>query len=89
MAVVYYKKGLQLENDTIDWNVCARKLEKIANDKISRNPIDGEAFGILGYVNQMRGDTRQAIECYEKAILYDPGNEEYLTALCDLRLSLQ
>ncbi|XP_035263155.1 interferon-induced protein with tetratricopeptide repeats 5-like [Anguilla anguilla] len=89
MAVVYYKKGLQLENDTFDWNVCARTLEKIANGKISRNPIDGEAFGILGYVNQMRGDTRQAIECYEMAILYDPGNEEYLTALCDLRLSLQ
>ncbi|XP_035261668.1 interferon-induced protein with tetratricopeptide repeats 5-like [Anguilla anguilla] len=88
-AVVYYKKGLQLQKETTEWNVCARRLEKIANDKISRNPIDGEAFGILGYVNQMRGDTCQAIERYEKAILYDRGNEEYLTALCDLRLSLQ
>ncbi|XP_035259311.1 interferon-induced protein with tetratricopeptide repeats 1B-like [Anguilla anguilla] len=89
MAVVYYKKGLQLQKDTTQWNVCARRLEKIANDKISRNPIDGEAFGILGYVNQMRGDTHQAIECYEKAILYDPANEEYQTALFDLCLSLQ
>ncbi|KAJ8366169.1 hypothetical protein SKAU_G00150000 [Synaphobranchus kaupii] len=84
LAVKLYKEGLRLQRDTADWEMSAKQLENIANKKISRNPHDGEAFGIRGYVNQMR-----AIECYEKAILYDPDNEEYLTALCDLRLSLQ
>ncbi|KAJ8366170.1 hypothetical protein SKAU_G00150010 [Synaphobranchus kaupii] len=89
LAVMHYKEGLKLQKDTQEGGTCAKKLENIANKKISRNPHDGEAFEIRGYVSQMRGDKRQAIECYEKAILYDPGNEEYLTALCDLHLSLK
>ncbi|KAJ8264378.1 hypothetical protein GJAV_G00148470 [Gymnothorax javanicus] len=88
-AVEKYKEGLQLQRDTEDWKACARKLENIANNQISRNPHDGEAFGILAFVNQMKGQKRQAIECYEKAILYDPDNKQHLTALCDLRLSMQ
>ncbi|XP_061081026.1 interferon-induced protein with tetratricopeptide repeats 5-like [Conger conger] len=89
LAVMRYKQGLQLQQDTQDGEMCAKKLQEIAIGQISRNPHDAAAFGTLGYVHQMRGDKRQAIECYEKAILYDPGNEEYLTALCDLRLGLQ
>ncbi|XP_061087374.1 interferon-induced protein with tetratricopeptide repeats 5-like [Conger conger] len=89
LAVERYKEGLQLQPDTKYGKMCAMKLQEIAIGQISRNPHDAAAFGTLGYVHQMRGDKQQAIECYEKAILYDPGNEEYLTALCDLRLGLQ
>ncbi|KAJ8264379.1 hypothetical protein GJAV_G00148480 [Gymnothorax javanicus] len=89
LAVEKYKEGLQLKRDTLEWKACARNLENIANNQIARNCHDGEAFGILGFVYQMRGQKQQAIECYEKAIIYDPDNEQHLTALCDLRLSMQ
>ncbi|KAG7492767.1 hypothetical protein MATL_G00017720 [Megalops atlanticus] len=88
LAMKHYKEGLTLQKDTAEGKKCANKLETIAIKRISRNSQDGEAFGILGYVHQTRGEKRQAIECYEKALLRDPGNEEYLSALCDLRLSL-
>ncbi|KAJ8366193.1 hypothetical protein SKAU_G00150240 [Synaphobranchus kaupii] len=89
LAIKHYKEGLALQKNTAEGKKCAKKLTIIANKHISRNPHDGKAFGILGYVHEITGEKPQAIECYEKAILYDPGNEEYLNALYDLCLSLQ
>ncbi|KAJ8366178.1 hypothetical protein SKAU_G00150090 [Synaphobranchus kaupii] len=89
LAIKHYKEGLALQKNTAEGKKCAKKLTIIANKHISRNPHDGKAFGILGYVHKITGEKPQAIECYEKAILYDPGNEEYLNALYDLCLSLQ
>nr|XP_023686798.1 interferon-induced protein with tetratricopeptide repeats 5-like isoform X2 [Paramormyrops kingsleyae] len=88
LAIEHYMKGCQIQKDSKVGEKCVQKLKKIAKKRTDRNPSDGEAFGILGYVNQLRGDKLQAIECYEKALLYNPGNDEFLTALCDLRLSL-
>ncbi|KAJ8366176.1 hypothetical protein SKAU_G00150070 [Synaphobranchus kaupii] len=89
LAIKHYKEGLTLQKNTAEGKKCAKKLTIIANKHISRNPYDGKAFWILGYVHEITGEKPQAIECYEKAILYDPGNEEYLNALYDLCLSLQ
>ncbi|XP_023686798.2 interferon-induced protein with tetratricopeptide repeats 1B-like [Paramormyrops kingsleyae] len=88
LAIEHYKKGCQIQKDNRTGEQCLQQLEMIAERRIDRNPSDGEAFGILGFVNQLRGDKLQAIECYEKALLHNPGNDEFLTALCDLRLSL-
>ncbi|XP_048843002.1 interferon-induced protein with tetratricopeptide repeats 1B-like [Brienomyrus brachyistius] len=88
LAIEHYMKGCQIRKDNRAGEQCVQKLEMIAKRRIDRNPSDGEAFGILGYVNKLRGDKLQAIECYEKALLHSPGNGEFLTALCDLRLSL-
>ncbi|XP_023686568.2 interferon-induced protein with tetratricopeptide repeats 1B [Paramormyrops kingsleyae] len=88
LAIEHYMEGCQIQKDNRTGEQCLQKLEMIAKWRIDRNPSDGEAFGILGYVNQLRGDKLQAIECYEKALLHNPGNDEFLTALCDLRLSL-
>ncbi|XP_048861346.1 interferon-induced protein with tetratricopeptide repeats 1B-like isoform X2 [Brienomyrus brachyistius] len=88
LAIKHYMKGCEIQKDSKVCEKCVKKLEMIAKRRIDRNPSDGEAFGILGYVNKLRGDKLQAIECYEKALLHSPGNGEFLTALCDLRLSL-
>nr|XP_023686655.1 interferon-induced protein with tetratricopeptide repeats 3-like [Paramormyrops kingsleyae] len=88
LAIEHYMKGCQIQKDSKVGEKCVQRLEMIAKRRTDRNPSDGEAFGILGYVNQLRGDKLQAIECYEKALLHNPGNDEFLTALRDLRLSL-
>ncbi|XP_072559827.1 interferon-induced protein with tetratricopeptide repeats 5-like [Paramormyrops kingsleyae] len=88
LAIEHYMEGCQIQKDSKVGEKCVQRLEMIAKRRTDRNPSDGEAFGILGYVNQLRGDKLQAIECYEKALLHNPGNDEFLTALCDLRLSL-
>ncbi|XP_048843512.1 interferon-induced protein with tetratricopeptide repeats 5-like [Brienomyrus brachyistius] len=88
LAIEHYMKGCQIQKDNTVGKKCVKELKMIAKRRIGRNPSDGEAFGILGYVNKLRGDKLQAIECYEKALLHSPGNGEFLTALCDLRLSL-
>ncbi|RXM32154.1 Interferon-induced protein with tetratricopeptide repeats 5 [Acipenser ruthenus] len=88
LAIQCYKDGLKIQNNNPEQIRCYKKLKNIAERRIARNSQDGEAYGILGFAHQMNNERLEAIECYEKAILRDPGNDEYLSALCDLRLSL-
>uniref|UniRef100_A0A3P9AYN6 Interferon-induced protein with tetratricopeptide repeats 5 n=1 Tax=Maylandia zebra TaxID=106582 RepID=A0A3P9AYN6_9CICH len=66
-----------------------KKLKKIAERRLSRNPGDGEALALLGQVARAEGNRKEAAEFYEKALNCDKDNEEYLSALCELRLELQ
>ena len=45
-------------------------------------------FSTLGLIHKLDGEKLEAIECYEKANEYNPDNEEYLSVLLELRLSL-
>ncbi|XP_061087598.1 interferon-induced protein with tetratricopeptide repeats 5-like [Conger conger] len=85
LAIMHYKEGPRLQKDTADGKRCVQQLTKIANKDILSNPHDGKVYGLLGYVHEITGENPHAIKCYEKAILLDPGNKEYLTALCNLR----
>ncbi|XP_062382998.1 interferon-induced protein with tetratricopeptide repeats 5-like isoform X2 [Sardina pilchardus] len=89
LAIAHYKKSLTLGLDTPAGNGSAKALEKMAKKRQKINPSDGEAFGILGFVHRAKGEKDRALECYEKALQFDFNNAEYLSALCDLRLSLQ
>ncbi|XP_018616353.2 interferon-induced protein with tetratricopeptide repeats 5-like [Scleropages formosus] len=88
LAIKQYMEGSKMQADTREGKKCISRLHNLARKRIYRNPEDGEAFGILGYVHRTKDEKREAIECYEKALLLDLENEEYLSALCDLRLSL-
>lgn len=88
LAIQCYKDGLKIQKNNSDQIMLYKKLKNLAERKIASNSQDGEAYGILGFAHQMNNERLEAIECYEKAILRDPGNDEYLSALCDLRLSL-
>ncbi|CAI5660486.1 unnamed protein product [Oreochromis niloticus] len=65
------------------------KLKQIAEKRLSRNPGDGEALALLGQVARAEGNRKEAAEFYEEALNCDKDNEEYLSALCELRLELQ
>ncbi|XP_077206451.1 interferon-induced protein with tetratricopeptide repeats 5-like [Paroedura picta] len=88
-AVKHYLEGLKIENESFPRERCKSYLKKLIEKKISRSPGDAKSFGILGYIHQLNGEKRQAVECYEQALEMDPDNEEFLSALWDLRLSLQ
>ncbi|XP_029484875.1 interferon-induced protein with tetratricopeptide repeats 5-like [Oncorhynchus nerka] len=88
LAIKHYTEGLELQKDTADGKSCAQKLKMIAERRISQDPMDGEACGILGFVYRMQGKKEQAVQWYDKAVVHDC-NDKYLSALCELRLSLQ
>lgn len=88
-AVEHYLEGLRIEKESFSREQCKTYLKRLIEKKISKNPRDAKSFGILGYIHQLSGERRQAVECYERALEIDPGNEEYLSSLWELRLSLQ
>ncbi|XP_060097276.1 interferon-induced protein with tetratricopeptide repeats 5-like isoform X2 [Heteronotia binoei] len=88
-AVKHYLEGLKIEKESISREQCKDYLKKLIERKIYKSPGDAKSFGILGYIHQLSGESRQAIECYERALEMDPDNEEYLSALWVLRLYLQ
>ncbi|XP_017339854.1 interferon-induced protein with tetratricopeptide repeats 5 isoform X2 [Ictalurus punctatus] len=87
-AIKHYTESLKINPNTYNGRKSAKSLQKIAERRIENNPRDGEAFGILGIIHKEKGEKQQAIECFEQALSF-VDNEDYLTDLCELRLSLQ
>ncbi|KAJ1141821.1 hypothetical protein NDU88_008149 [Pleurodeles waltl] len=87
-ALKYYREGLMIKYESYERDSCKKSLKRLAEKMLKINSRDAKAFGILAYLHQLDGEKMQAIECYEKALQLDPGNEEYLSALCDMRLSM-
>ncbi|XP_051883515.1 interferon-induced protein with tetratricopeptide repeats 5-like isoform X1 [Pristis pectinata] len=88
-AISKFLKGLNIEYDSKERKMCHKNLEKWADRKLCRNPHDSKALGVKGLLYKLDGNKPEAIECFEKALAFDPGNEEYLSALCELRLSIE
>ncbi|KAM4636713.1 interferon-induced protein with tetratricopeptide repeats 5-like [Discoglossus pictus] len=87
-AIHHYKEGLKIFEDTKERQNCEKVLKKLASRKIERDASDASGFALLGFVYKETQNTLDAIECYEKAIKLDPYNEEYLSVLCDLKLTI-
>ncbi|XP_035186601.1 interferon-induced protein with tetratricopeptide repeats 5-like [Oxyura jamaicensis] len=87
-AIRYYKEGLKIGEDSYGRLMCKISLKKLLRERIRKGLEDEADFGTLGFIHQLDGENREAIECYEKAIELNPDSEEYLSALCELRLSL-
>uniref|UniRef100_A0A6J0UHY8 Interferon-induced protein with tetratricopeptide repeats 5-like n=1 Tax=Pogona vitticeps TaxID=103695 RepID=A0A6J0UHY8_9SAUR len=88
-AMKHFLEGLKIEHESSYREKCKDMLKKLIEKRIKKGPADAKSLGILGFIHQLDGEKRQAIECYERALKMDPGNEEYLSAISNLRLSLQ
>ncbi|XP_051523507.1 interferon-induced protein with tetratricopeptide repeats 5-like isoform X2 [Myxocyprinus asiaticus] len=88
LAIKHYMECLKMSPKSVEGKKSAYNLKKITEKHIHRNTVDGNTHGILGFLHREKGEKRQAIECYEKALSY-ADNDEYLSNLCALRLSLQ
>ncbi|KFV11606.1 Interferon-induced protein with tetratricopeptide repeats 5, partial [Tauraco erythrolophus] len=87
-AIRNYLEGVKIEEDSYGRNKCIKALKKLLEQRIQRGLEDATDFATLGLVHSLNGEKHEAIECYEKAIALCPDSEEYLTALCELRLSI-
>ncbi|NXN29626.1 IFIT5 protein, partial [Nycticryphes semicollaris] len=87
-AIRYYLEGLKIEKESYGRSMCRKALVKLLERRIQRGSRDPRDFGTLGLVHNLSSEKDKAIECYEKALALCPDNEEYLSALCELRLSI-
>ncbi|NXO52161.1 IFIT5 protein, partial [Aramus guarauna] len=87
-AIKYYREGLKIDGDSYARNKCICALKKLLEQRIQEGLGNAADFGTLGLIHSVSGEKHEAIECYEKAIALSPDNENYLSALCELRLSI-
>uniref|UniRef100_A0A4W4G089 Uncharacterized protein n=1 Tax=Electrophorus electricus TaxID=8005 RepID=A0A4W4G089_ELEEL len=62
LAIKQYMECLQKGPNTLEGRKSAACLKKIAQKRITRNPNDGEALGILEFISKEKGDKCHAIE---------------------------
>ncbi|KFV65223.1 Interferon-induced protein with tetratricopeptide repeats 5, partial [Dryobates pubescens] len=87
-AIEHYIDVLKIKEDSFYFSKCKNVLEKLLEKRIQRGSRDAADFGRLGLVHNLSGEKHQAIKRYEEALALHPDNEDYLSALCELRLSI-
>ncbi|XP_078080538.1 interferon-induced protein with tetratricopeptide repeats 5-like [Mustelus asterias] len=88
-AITHFLEGMKVNYNSKERKRCRDNLMTITERHLRRNGRDSKAHGVLGSMNQLDGKKREAIENFAKASELDPDNEEYLSALCELRLSIE
>ncbi|XP_053548177.1 interferon-induced protein with tetratricopeptide repeats 5-like [Bombina bombina] len=87
-AIKHYKEGLKIPENTRERRQCENALKTLANRMVKTDASDAYGFSLLGFIYKLNQNKLDAIECYEKALKFDPNNEEYLSELCDLKLNV-
>ncbi|XP_062927246.1 interferon-induced protein with tetratricopeptide repeats 1-like [Mobula hypostoma] len=85
-AVSLFLKGVKIEYNSREREKCLMNLEGWAKRKLRVNAHDSKALGIKAFLYQLDGLKGKATEYFEKALEFDPGNEEYVNALSQLRI---
>ncbi|XP_007669809.1 interferon-induced protein with tetratricopeptide repeats 5-like [Ornithorhynchus anatinus] len=88
-ALIHYVKGLKITKDSEVNEKLKTLVQKIAKKRLRQNTSDSESLGLLGFVHQLQGEIKEAIDCYQKALKLDPTNDEYFSALCLLQLKIK
>uniref|UniRef100_A0A9L0T5T4 Interferon induced protein with tetratricopeptide repeats 5 n=1 Tax=Equus caballus TaxID=9796 RepID=A0A9L0T5T4_HORSE len=87
-AIHHYLEALKVKDRSSLRTKLTSALKKLATKRLGHNASDVQSLSALGFVYKLEGEKRQAAEYYERAQKIDPENEEFLTALCELRLSI-
>ncbi|XP_059804097.1 interferon-induced protein with tetratricopeptide repeats 1-like [Hypanus sabinus] len=83
-AVRLFLKGVKIEYNSREREECRIYLQKWADRKLRINAHDSKALGIKAILYQLKGIKDKATEYFEKALKFDPDNEEYVSALSQL-----
>ena len=87
-AIHHYLEALKVKDRSSLRPKLTSALKKLATKRLGHNASDVQSLSALGFVYKLEGEKRQAAEYYERAQKIDPENAEFLTALCELRLSI-
>ncbi|XP_059804091.1 interferon-induced protein with tetratricopeptide repeats 1-like [Hypanus sabinus] len=85
-AVRLFLKGVKIEYNSREREKCRKKLVEWADRKLRVNANDSKALGVKALLYQLDGNMGGATEYFEKALEFDPGNEEYVSALSQLHI---
>ncbi|XP_072413914.1 interferon-induced protein with tetratricopeptide repeats 5-like isoform X1 [Chiloscyllium punctatum] len=86
-AIYHFKECLKLKvKGKVDIH-CQAKLKEIAEERLNEYSRDSVAFGILGLLHQLDGKKSKAIEFFQRALECDYDNEEFQSALSELKES--
>ncbi|XP_059804089.1 interferon-induced protein with tetratricopeptide repeats 1-like [Hypanus sabinus] len=85
-AVCLFLKGVKIDYNSIERQTCRTNLEEWVERKLLVNAHDSKALGVKAFLYQLDGIKGRAIKYFEKALKFDPGNEEYVSALFQLRI---
>uniref|UniRef100_A0A5F9CKL7 Interferon induced protein with tetratricopeptide repeats 5 n=1 Tax=Oryctolagus cuniculus TaxID=9986 RepID=A0A5F9CKL7_RABIT len=87
-AIHHYLEALKVKHGSSLHMKLTSALKKLATKRLCHNASDVQSLSALGFVYKLEGDKRQAAAYYQKAQKIDPENAEFLTALCELQLSI-
>ncbi|KAL1787884.1 interferon-induced with tetratricopeptide repeats 1 [Sigmodon hispidus] len=77
-AITHYLKGLKIEEKSFAWRKLLTALEKVAERRIHQNVQPVESTSLLGLVHKLKGNMKEAVLCYEKALrLTEKMNPEF------------
>ncbi|XP_057256997.1 interferon-induced protein with tetratricopeptide repeats 5 [Pezoporus wallicus] len=88
-AIRNYTEGLKIEKASYGRQSCINALKQLLEKRIQEGLGNATDFGTLGFIHNLNHEKHKAIECYKKAIALYPNNEEYVSALCELQLSIR
>ncbi|XP_018418350.1 PREDICTED: interferon-induced protein with tetratricopeptide repeats 5-like [Nanorana parkeri] len=87
-AIKHYKECFQISFPSRQRDFSEKALKRLGERMIKTYPPQASGFELLGFVYKNKDNIKDAIECYEEALKHDPGNAEYLSELCDLKLKI-
>lgn len=87
-AIHHYLEALKIKDTSSLHTKLTSALKKLATRRLHHNAFDVQSLSALGFVCKLEGEKRQATENYERALKIEPENEEFLTALRELQLSI-
>ncbi|KFO29945.1 interferon-induced protein with tetratricopeptide repeats 5 isoform X2 [Fukomys damarensis] len=88
IAIYHYLKALKVKDRSSLRSKLTSALKKLATKTLYHNAFDVQSLSALGFVYKLEGERRQATEYYERAQKIEPENVEFLTALCELQISV-
>ncbi|XP_003758968.2 interferon-induced protein with tetratricopeptide repeats 5 [Sarcophilus harrisii] len=86
-AIHHYLEGVKIKVESSITSKLISALQRLATRRLYENAVDVKSWGALGFIHKLKGQKRQAIECYQRALKLDPENGDYISALFELRLS--
>ncbi|XP_074151911.1 interferon-induced protein with tetratricopeptide repeats 1B-like [Sminthopsis crassicaudata] len=67
-ALTHYLEGIKINTDNNMFKKHLLALEKLCKKRLHRNSSDVESLSLLGFIHKMKGESREAIQSYEKAL---------------------